>query len=1160
MIELIAPAEWIFSGLCLYACVNHLYRATRGHKSSAHLSLSGMALAGFAYGVTTVSAFHARSVADWVWATHLQFVLATIVFSLFALFAAQYAEIRGRRGLFILIAFNSASVILSMTQRWGLFTANTGGLVQTALPWGETIPVPTGGIAAPQLFFYLLPAYMSFIYVFWGCRRLMRQGERFAGNVLTIATAVALAGVALNDFNTFFSFSPVMFPEFGFLAIIVIMSANLSSSLVEGHYLAFVSGSTAIARVEFDEPVPLSLPLEEQIRLILERSYIAECNEIFARQRRSTVREITGRRVLDLTVASDPRNQEAFIAIASSKYQIRDVETHGRDTAGIDRYYRTSIYGMRDKGSLVRLWLTQEEITDRRSAEMRAIESSERFARLCEASFDGTGISENGVLIDANEQLARMLGYSLPELIGRPVAELVAPQSKELVEKSMRAGQEGIYEHVAMRKDGSAFPVEVRARMIQQGERLVRVSAVRDITSRIETQRVLAESEERYRQLVNHANDVIFITNATGHFTFINPIATRMLGYSIEELMGMHFLNLIRPDVRERAERFYRVQAARKTLNTYYEFPIQIKDGRELWIGQNVRSEIKDGKAAGFHAVARNITRRKQAEEELQRSEERFRLVAEQTGQLIYDRDIATDSIRWAGAIKSLTGYEFGEFQEFGTGDWENLVHSADRLDLVASLDRAQKTGQPFHAEYWMRTKRGAYVLVEDNGVFLKNRAGVYSRMLGTIKDITARRQAEDAMKTIARGVYGATGDAFFKTLVENVALVLTADIAFVAVRTREDQQNIQTIAVWTDGHPGEHFSYELAGTPCGDVVQGQFCAFPNSVQRQFPLDRRLAELKIEGYAGIPLIDDAGSSVGLIAVLFRSSMTNIRLAESALQIAASRAAAELGWKKAEAEILQLNLDLERRVEQRTKELRAVNRELEAFSYSVSHDLRAPLRNISGFADLLKNNAADLNVQSAGYLSTISKEVKRMGTLIDDLLEFSHVSRREISMTTFDPAELVEDVRKLLEIETRDRKVSWHVEQLPAVKADRGLLRQVFANLMGNSVKYTTPREHAFIHIGSLPERPEANEVVFFVQDNGVGFDMKYVDKLFGVFQRLHSAKQFGGSGIGLANVQRIINRHGGRVWADGSVDAGATFYFSLPSGGQRKGEVAGPRA
>jgi light-regulated signal transduction histidine kinase (bacteriophytochrome) len=265
-----------------------------------------------------------------------------------------------------------------------------------------------------------------------------------------------------------------------------------------------------------------------------------------------------------------------------------------------------------------------------------------------------------------------------------------------------------------------------------------------------------------------------------------------------------------------------------------------------------------------------------------------------------------------------------------------------------------------------------------------------------------------------------------------------------------------------------------------------------------------------------------------------------------LQIAASRAAAELGWKKAEAKILELNLDLERRVEQRTEELRAVNRELEAFSYSVSHDLRAPLRNISGFADLLKNNATGLSVEGTGYLATIAKEVRRMGALIDDLLEFSHISRTEMFMTTFDPAELVKEVRELLEIETGKRQISWHVEPLPQVKADRGLLRQVFANLMGNSIKYTGPREHATIHIGTLTEQPDTKDRVFFVRDNGVGFDMKYADKLFGVFQRLHSAKQFEGTGIGLANVQRIINRHGGSVWAEGTVNVGSTFYFSLP--------------
>jgi len=243
------------------------------------------------------------------------------------------------------------------------------------------------------------------------------------------------------------------------------------------------------------------------------------------------------------------------------------------------------------------------------------------------------------------------------------------------------------------------------------------------------------------------------------------------------------------------------------------------------------------------------------------------------------------------------------------------------------------------------------------------------------------------------------------------------------------------------------------------------------------------------------------------------------------------------------------VDAETQARSRTAEVEAANRELEAFSYSVSHDLRAPLRHIAGFAEMLAGECSSaLSAAGLRYLGVISDSVKQMGRLIDDLLLFSQMGRVEMRQTRVSMAELVKQVLQELAGDANGRNIEWDIQSLPDVRGDFSLLKQVWANLLSNAIKYTRPRDLARIEIGS---RRESGELEFHVRDNGAGFDMKYAEKLFGVFQRLHRAEEFEGTGIGLANVRRIVARHGGRTWAQAKVDEGATFYFTLPDSERR---------
>jgi signal transduction histidine kinase len=299
----------------------------------------------------------------------------------------------------------------------------------------------------------------------------------------------------------------------------------------------------------------------------------------------------------------------------------------------------------------------------------------------------------------------------------------------------------------------------------------------------------------------------------------------------------------------------------------------------------------------------------------------------------------------------------------------------------------------------------------------------------------------------------------------------------------------------------------------------------------------------LKAFLGVPL-RYVGGVTGMIALANKEGgyTDDDRYDIEALSVAFVES---LNRRRAEKVIRELNEELGRHVQQ----VDAANRELEAFSYSVSHDLRAPLRHITGFVELLhERDTSSLDEKSRHYLQVISESARKMGNLIDDILAFSRMGRAELMKSRVDLDRLVREVIAGLEEETRGRTIDWNIAPLPPVDGDAAMLRQVFANLVANALKFTRTRPRAEIAIGAVGDEPQETRI--FVKDNGVGFDMKYAGKLFTLFQRLHDPEEFEGTGVGLANVQRIIHRHGGRVWAEGAPDGGAVFWFALPEKGE----------
>jgi len=629
---------------------------------------------------------------------------------------------------------------------------------------------------------------------------------------------------------------------------------------------------------------------------------------------------------------------------------------------------------------------------------------------------------------------------------------------------------------------------------------------------RLRTEAELHAREQQYQQIVETTQEGIWVVDAQGITVFVNARMGEMLGYSQNEVLGKSAFDFMFLEDRGR----HMKDLAEEKIGPHDQRDLRFrrKDGSVLWI-LAISNPLRDqaGKFTGALGVMTDITERKRMEDELRESEARFQafmgnlagfaFIKDHEGRYLFVNStwekIFGRTLEGIMGLKDADLFPPAAAQSYRASDAKLLTEKTP-IQVVETVYHGEEPRSYFVNKFLIPGDRDGEELV--GGVAL---------------DVTERLRMQEELRA---------------SQARSQAILDSALDAVVTIDEKGDILEFNPAAEKMFGH----LRADVLGRNMGDLI------VPPELRarHQQALERcvRSGEAGILGkLIELPALRADGSQ-------FPAELTINRVEHGAKPVFTGFIRDISARKAAEQEIRQLNATLEKRVAERTNELQATNKELESFCYSVSHDLRAPLRAIDGFSQALEEDYAQLLDDSGkSYLDRVRKATKRMAVLIDDLLELSRITRAELRLQEVDLAQIALQVKEELEQGQPGRNVEWILAPRLPAHGDTRLLRVALDNLLGNAWKFTRNQPLPRIEFGVTTQ---ADKAVYYVRDNGAGFDMNYAAKLFGVFQRLHSATEYEGTGVGLANVQRVIHRHGGSVWAEAKVNEGATFYFTLP--------------
>ena len=814
------------------------------------------------------------------------------------------------------------------------------------------------------------------------------------------------------------------------------------------------------------------------------------------------------------------------------------------------------------------LRLARDELEARvrmRTAELEQVNtalqaSEELFSRAFRLSPDFIAIVRlsDRTVVRANDAICRLWGSTPEAIIGKPTQDYTTWLSEEerlaFMQTLQEKGECLNYETTLRLTDGRVVRFNVSARMITLGAEACILTVMADISER----KAAEVASARLAAIVEFSEDAIISKDLDGTITSWNSGAERIFGYRAQEIVGQPITRLVPPDRLVEEEGI--ISRLRQGKNVSAFETVRVRKSGEAIVVSVTSSVIKDaaGRVIGASKIVRDISEAKRAEMALHATQARLKstLAAGSIGTWTWD--IGRDCLSADEFTARMFSLEAGAAAKgLPVAAYLQAVAEEDQPAVADGLNQAIASCGTYDIEYRVRQKDGTFRWLQARGRVEGDAMGKAGSFHGAVMDITQRKLAEAAVRR---------SEEYFRFLNDLVEATrtLTDPAQIMAVTARmlgthlhasrcayadvaPDGERFTILHDYTDGCVSTVGEYQLScfgARAVATLQSGEMLIIRNVPAELLPDDGAdlFKAIGIQAIITCPLVKDGG--LRAMMAVQQTSPRDWQPGEiSTVQDVVERCWATIGRRTAEEKVRQMNIELEQRVIERTEQLEAANKELEAFSYSVSHDLRTPLRAVDGFSQaVLEDYGPQLPPAGQRQLRTIRESAQRMGELIDDLLTFARLSRQPLARRTVDTGKLVREVLGEMTAQREGREITLRLGELPECEGDRALLKQVWINLIANALKYTRRRAQALVEIG-CETGPGGR--VYFIRDNGTGFDMQYAHKLFGVFQRLHRQEDYEGTGVGLAIVQRIVHRHGGRIWAEAAVDRGATFYFTL---------------